>query len=203
MHCHSPARRALPWLLLGVGMLMPVVHGQPGEPFKSGLALLSRRRSAGTQGRVLFLRACIICNSRQILVLGASCATCSPSCSRACPHETSWSIPRETSTMTDCHMLSVCLCAYAGCPTIPQATAGQVVYTTPNLACSFVPPAGVTSVSVVCVGGGGGAGRYIPFQNPATAGGGSGGGGGEGQQTTDLEHSRTVLGTCCVLLTIR
>lgn len=50
---------------------------------------------------------------------------------------------------------------------------GQVLYDTPGIY-SWTAPAGVSTVSVVCVGGGGGAGNWDPNTG---LGGGSGGGG--------------------------
>lgn len=57
---------------------------------------------------------------------------------------------------------------------VKNAVVGQQAYTTPGTY-SWTCPAGVTSVSVVCVGGGGGGGSYVN----ATSIGGTGGEGGE------------------------
>jgi hypothetical protein len=62
-------------------------------------------------------------------------------------------------------------------PPPPQSTlVGQVAFTTPGFF-RWTVPSGVTSVSVVCIGAGGGAGTYVPSlgtSQPNTASGGGG-----------------------------
>jgi hypothetical protein len=69
-------------------------------------------------------------------------------------------------------------------------TAGQALFDTPGTF-TWTAPAGVTSVSAVCVAGGGGAGTYIPSLGSGQPGGAAGGGGeGGGTQRCCANSSR-------------
>jgi hypothetical protein len=61
-------------------------------------------------------------------------------------------------------------------PAGPVST-GQVVFGAPGTY-QWTPPNGVTAFSFVCIGGGGGAGTYVPSAGPSQVAGAGGGGGG-------------------------